>query len=385
MPRETRRNKLDNGIAVGQSVENAAALLMNAIEDMAFLINAERRVLCMNDALLQQLGKSVDDVIGTSIYDYAPLPWREGQADEIDAMFETQSPVFSEVEVYGCTVELRGYPVLDDIGDVSCFAVFMRDITERKRVEQQWLQSEMLRLEVQKDRDLLKKQEQFMSMVSHELRNPLTAIRGSLDILEQYYERLDDERRLKHFARIGQQVESMKSMLQDLLTLRKASSEGFQFAPQPVDVSLCCTQIYHDVVQESGNSRTFTLVDHGPTGFLMLDPTLLRHILVNLMTNAVKYTSHGGEIRLEIDQDDEDVICRVADNGIGIPTHEQKRLFEPFFRAGNTTRIEGTGLGLSIAQTCTQLHGGMISFDSIEGRGTTFCVRLPKVLAVEGV
>lgn len=363
----------------------SAVTLLDAFEDMAFLIDVDRRVLMMNRALLEILGKRAEEVIGTSIYDYAPLPWKREHIDEIDMMLDTHKPVSSEVEINDYILEVRGFPVVDAEGCITRFAVILRDITETKRLREQVLQAELLHMEVKKDRDLLQKQEKFISMVSHELRNPLTTIRGSLDILEQYHDRLDAQKRKKHFQRIGQQVDAMKALLQDLLAIRQVGVEGFHFSPQPVEAGGCCRRIYDDIVQQAGDSHLFTLIDHSPAEPVLVDVNLLRHILENLMTNAIKYTPEGGEIRLKIDQDANDLIICVVDSGIGIPAVEQAHLFEPFFRAANANGYEGTGLGLPIARTCAEAHGGSINFESVEGRGTTFTVRLPKVQAGAGV
>ncbi len=369
---------LDSRTHQRRTSENTATALINAFDDMAFLVDADRNVLIMNDTLLANIGKKACEVIGTSIYDHAPLPWQGNYADELDAIEETRAPVRSEVKVYGCTVELRGFPVFDDDGCIAQYAVFLRDITQQRRLQQQLLQSEMLRLELQNDRDLLTKQKKFVSMVSHELRNPLTTIRSSMEILELHYDDLTDERREVHFQRINEQVETMTAMLEDLLTFRRAESENFKFDAQPVYAGETCRAIFENIMMNQGVRHIFTFIDEGPTDPVYMDVNLLRHILENLLSNAIKYTPRGGEIRLQISEEIDDVVIHLSDAGIGIPENEQARLFEPFFRAGNATRIKGTGLGLSIARTCVEAHGGVINFQSVENEGTTFIIHLPR-------
>jgi len=110
---------------------------------------------------------------------------------------------------------------------------------------------------------------------------------------------------------------------------------------------------------------------------VMADEKLLNHILINLLTNAVKYSPRGGEIRLELSKADDDLILRVSDQGIGIPEEDQKHLFEPFHRASNTQQINGVGLGLVIALTSVEAWGGTIACESAIGRGTIFTIKLP--------
>jgi len=111
------------------------------------------------------------------------------------------------------------------------------------------------------------------------------------------------------------------------------------------------------------------------------DENLLRHILNNLLTNAVKYSKEGEAVELTLERLNGDAIFRVQDRGIGIPVADQKQLFGPFHRAGNASHLPGTGLGLVIVKRCVELHGGEISCESTEGAGTTFTVRLPLFVA----
>ena len=107
------------------------------------------------------------------------------------------------------------------------------------------------------------------------------------------------------------------------------------------------------------------------------DESLLRHIFTNLLSNAVKYSSPDQRVDFIVHREEHHAICRVADRGCGIPESDQKRLFQAFHRGSNVRQIPGTGLGLLIVQRCVVLHGGDIRFESAEGQGTTFTVRLP--------
>jgi signal transduction histidine kinase len=114
-------------------------------------------------------------------------------------------------------------------------------------------------------------------------------------------------------------------------------------------------------------------------GPMLLDEHLLQHILINLLTNALKYSPEDSQVSLHVCADGGDLVLEVEDHGIGIPPEDQARLFEPFHRAANATQVEGTGLGLAIVRENVLLHGGTISFTSMLGAGTTFTVRLPLV------
>jgi len=104
---------------------------------------------------------------------------------------------------------------------------------------------------------------------------------------------------------------------------------------------------------------------------------LLRHIFTNLLSNAVKYSSPGERVDFVVERDGDEAVCRIVDRGCGIPEADQKRLFQAFHRGSNVRQVPGTGLGLLIVQRCVDLHAGGIQFESTEGRGTTFTVRVP--------
>jgi len=123
--------------------------------------------------------------------------------------------------------------------------------------------------------------------------------------------------------------------------------------------------------------HTYIFKAESRMGQVMADEKLLHHILINLLTNAVKYSPEGGEIRLELSSADDDLILRVSDQGLGIPEEDQKHLFEPFHRASNTEQIKGVGLGLVVVLTSVETWGGTIVCQSAIGRGTVFTIKLP--------
>lgn len=365
------------------AAEQTAITLLNASDDMALLLDADRRVLVMNERLLKVLGKTQAEVIGRSIYEVAPQPWSRDREDELDAVVETGGSVRTEVDMMDHTVELRAYPVFDETGCLRRFAVFLRDVTKYRRTRRDLLQAEMLRLELQKDRDLFKRQAQLISFVSHELRTPLTAIQGSVDLLDTYGDQLDAERRQTHVGRIKEQVEVMKTMLTDLLTMRSLDSGTLKINPQPVELVAHCGALVAATAEHAATEQHFHLNASELPGPVQLDPDFLDHILNNLLSNAVKYTPPNGDITLSLEHSTDAadgshwLLLHVQDTGIGIPQAAHARLFEPFYRAENARRHPGTGLGLAIARTYTEAHGGTLTCKSVEGQGTTFTVRLP--------
>lgn len=213
----------------------------------------------------------------------------------------------------------------------------------------------------------------FVSNAAHELRNPLAGISGAIEVLQAGAKNDPNDR--DHFLkRLGEDAERMNRLTQSLLTLARVESRG---APEsePVDVPMAI----RDVVQACEAPPHVELVvdveaDLAATG----DPTLLRQVMIGLLTNAFKNTPPPGTVTVRGRHDsDSEVILEVIDTGSGIPAGELERVFERFYRRSESRKQEGFGLGLAIARRMVDVMGGRIGAESVEGEGSTFWVRLP--------
>lgn len=230
-----------------------------------------------------------------------------------------------------------------------------------------------------KEKELSELKSRFVSVVSHEFRNPLSTILFSTELLERYDEQLTSEKRVAYLSRIRNSVNRMNQLLTDVLTIGEVEAGSLQFNPISLDVEQFCTDLIEEFCFRSESEHTiqFSSAGTGSNPSPYLDEKLLRHILSNLLSNAIKYSPNGGCIRLNVYYEPEQVIFQIHDQGIGIPESDQPRLFSSFHRANNVNKIPGTGLGLSIVKQCVDLHCGSISVDSEIGIGTTFTVSLP--------
>jgi PAS domain S-box-containing protein len=269
-------------------------------------------------------------------------------------------------------------PMLDERGKPHQYIAIRYDITERKRLEAETLEQERLRVALDKEIEQRKMRDQVMRMLSHDLRTPLTTIRSSAELIQFYSDRMDDDRRARHFEMIQAQVSHMIRMMDDLLTLQRADSGGLQFRPVAADL----VAFVRDLVEESqaGASIRHDLKFEAQIEqqILPLDTGLLRHAVGNLIANAIKYSPEGGRVWVRIYAASAQwVSLSVRDEGIGIPPEDRERLFEAFHRGSNVGRIHGTGLGLAIAQQTALLHGGTLDVESEVGAGSTFTLTLP--------
>jgi len=246
---------------------------------------------------------------------------------------------------------------------------FLTDADERKRAEEE------LRRAFAKERELSELKTRFVALASHEFKSPIATILSSVELLEDFGERLPEAQRREVMSLVKGALRRMTDMLDQVLLIGRAESQGLEFQPHAVDPRAFCEQLIEETRRAAGGAA-ITFLRRGQAGRRLLDDKLLRHALGNLLTNAIKF-SNGARVTLELEADGEDVAFRVRDEGIGIPDADRPRIFSTFHRAANAQDVEGTGLGLAIVQHCVRRHGGSVDFESTLGSGTTFTVRVP--------
>ncbi len=240
------------------------------------------------------------------------------------------------------------------------------------------LRSRHLSLELKEANEL---KSRFVSMVSHEFRNPLNVILASAQILERSSEQWSQEKKHEFFRRIQTASRKMAQLLDDVLLISKSAVGKQKFNPAPCDLAKFCRELVAEIQLATGSTHNIVFVSRNQHTNAYVDEELLQHILSNLLSNAIKYSPQDSTIHFELTLQVGESIFQIQDEGIGIPLADQKQLFEFFHRANNVGNIPGTGLGLAIAKQCVDLHGGKITVESEAGMGTTFTVTLPSHVA----
>jgi two-component system phosphate regulon sensor histidine kinase PhoR len=218
----------------------------------------------------------------------------------------------------------------------------------------------------------------FVTTVSHDLRSPLTAILGYIELVERAGP--VNELQKEFINRVQSSVQQISSLISDLLDLGRIEA-GLDTTKEMIDISLLAKEAMVAIEGAAHQSQVNFVgsIDKG-MGQVFGDPIRLRQMIGNLLDNAVKYSKPGGKVEFTAHSEDEQVILRVSDTGPGIPRSEQPFLFNRFFRASNVPEdVPGTGLGLSIVKSILDNHNGRIWVDSKVSEGTTFTVVLPKV------
>lgn len=232
-----------------------------------------------------------------------------------------------------------------------------------------------LQASLEQERELKQLKSQFVSMVSHEFRNPLNIISGFARLLEQ--QNLPPERRADFSKRIQTAVKSMTALLNDVLEFGKAEASVLATNTTPLAIEPFCRKLIEEIRFGMGTYHTVQLDCGDKCATAHLNEALLRQVLTNLLSNAIKYSNPDSTIQLRLQCQATAVIFQVQDEGIGISPTDQVRLFESFYRASNVGNIPGTGLGLSIVKQVIEQAGGTIAVSSEVNLGTTFTVMLP--------
>jgi PAS domain S-box-containing protein len=246
-----------------------------------------------------------------------------------------------------------------------------QDITERKRAEEE------IRNALAKEKELSDLRSRFVTMTSHEFRTPLSTILSSAELLEHYGYNWREEKKLAHLRRIQSAVHNMIALLDGVLVIGKAEAGKLEFHPAPLELVQFCRDLVEEMQLMAGTQHEITFISQAECADGCMDEKLLRQILSNVLSNALKYSPPGKPVRFELDCQEEEATFRIRDQGIGIPEQDQRQLFEAFHRAGNVGNVPGTGLGLTIVKKSVDLQGGTIVVASQINVGTTVTIVLP--------
>lgn len=235
---------------------------------------------------------------------------------------------------------------------------------------------EELTKSLEKEKEVNDLKSRFVSMASHEFRTPLSTILSSISLLAKYTSSEDQPKRDKHIDRIKSSVKSLTDILNEFLSLGKIEEGKIEIKLDTFDLPEFIRDILNDMQVLLKPEQILKFIHNGkPITFT--DNHILKHILVNLISNAIKFSPEKSVINVESSIENEITTIQIRDQGIGIPIADQVHLFERFFRATNATNIQGTGLGLHIVGRYVELINGKIQYNSTLEQGSTFTVSFP--------
>lgn len=245
------------------------------------------------------------------------------------------------------------------------------EMDQRKKVEAQ------IRSMLENEKELNELKSRFVSMASHEFRTPLGGILTSISLIGKYPNTEDQPKREKHIQNIKKSVRNLTNILNDFLSLDKLDQGKVSSSPGQFNFTKFIDEGVEELKETSDKGHKFEVTHANPDVSVFQDKEMIRNVIINLISNAIKYSPERSTVFIRSKVQEENILVEIQDEGLGIPTEDQKHLFERFFRAKNVTNLQGTGLGLNIVKRYLDLMGGTICFNSKENVGTSFLVSLP--------
>lgn len=320
---------------------------------------------------LFNLGITSKKLIGTSYLDRLSPSVRPTIETALLQVFNGKKKDF-EVEYRGQSYNINAVPLFNDNKEIDKILVVEKNITQQKLVKQQ------LEDALKKEKELSEMKSRFVSMASHEFRTPLSTILSSNSLIEKYIERGTIEKTEKHLKRVKNSVNGLTDILNDFLSTDKLENNLVSAKLETFNYGSFIDEIKEDLESMcSEGQEIISELQFTRDSEICSDRNILRNILYNLLTNAIKYSRVQDNVFLKSVISESFLEVKIIDTGIGIPKKDQEKLFTRFYRAENATNIKGTGLGLVIVKSYLNLLEGEISYESIENEGSTFTIKIP--------
>ena len=395
-------------IFVKTRIMESAKLLKAIIEtaiDGIITIDDRGLVESLNPAAQKLFGYKLEEVIGRNISMLMPEPDKSGHDGYLSRYQHT-----GEKRIIGKGREVRGlkkdgstFPFRLAVSEVKyderiIYTGFIHDLSKEKEAERRLKDyaaeleglveertrslkktvnalseaKEEVSLSLIKEKELNQMKSRFVSMASHEFRTPLSSVQLSSVLIEKYAAPFENENIKKHVSKIKSAVGNLTTILNDFLSLERLEAGNVQSSMAAFDLVQLAEEVTEEMQMIAKDDQNIIYQHTGVERIVDLDQNLLRNCMINLISNAIKYSGEHTFIEFNTEIQDEKYIITVRDNGIGIPDLDQKNLFQPFFRANNTGNIPGTGLGLNIVLRYAGLMNGTVEFASEVNKGARF-------------
>ncbi|NND05597.1 MAG: PAS domain-containing sensor histidine kinase [Saprospiraceae bacterium] len=403
--------------------------IFNTMIDGIIIINEKGTIDALNPSAARLFGYTIEELRGQNVNVLMPSPHREGHDTYLQNYLSG-----GEAKIIGKGREVEGkrkdgslFPMRLAVGEVHMdkvhryFTGIIHDLSEMKKVEdslrvmnqglEKMVEKRTIKLteainklleinqkyedeiEQRKDTELILKEHQaklmemlekqkelndlksrFVSMASHEFRTPLSTILSSIALIARYGDLSDFDKQQKHIDRIKTSVKHLNSILSDFLSLSRVEESSFKINLETFQIAELLQEVNMDMVGSLKKGQRIIMEEEEPGKQMHSDKRILKAVLFNLLSNSIKYSDEGSEIKCRSVQLEGRNALEIIDKGIGIPLEDQKHLFTRFFRASNAINIKGTGLGLYIVKKYLEALDGELKMESEFGKGSTFTI-----------
>ncbi len=374
------------------------------------VINKLREIIQINPSAEKLFGYNAGELIGKKIEVLVPKKFTEKHPDHVDRFNRNPHPrsMGTTTDIFGLKKDGTEFPVEISLSPYTTaegtFVIaFILDTTISTQAKEKLknystelekhvknrtliLEEAIQELEktkkelfnaLHKEKELNELKSRFVSMASHEFRTPLTTMLSSLSLVTKYGEHNDKINQAKHVNKIKTSINNLTDILNDLLSVGKLEEGKIENMPESLNLKTFITEIISEMHSLAREGQHF-IHQHTGNEVVSLDKKILKNILFNFISNAIKFTKENGEIEIRAHVTNSAVRISIKDNGIGISQEDQKHLFERFFRGHNAAHIQGTGLGLHIVAKYAEQMNGSIDFQSTQNIGTIFTIIIPQ-------
>ncbi len=371
-----QRARLEKKLKEG---EDLFRLIAEHSSDLFCLHEPDGTIIYASPSSMQILGYSPAEMIGKKPLDFIESSYlKDVDRQTFISLLESRNSriryKFQHKNGSIRWLEATSNDIFDSTGDITRIQSFSRDITESVHLFDDLMKA------LSKEKELADLKSRFVSIASHEFRTPLSTILASAELLQLKLgvsPQGSKPNLMKSVETVIEEVERMNCFINDFLVLGKLEAGKTPFNPVPIDVTKLVSQIINAEFVNMKAERYVIPSISGKKRLVEADPSLFRHIFVNLLSNAYKYSSENQAPKVNIKYQKNGLVIDVIDEGLGIPKEDQKNVFSSFFRAHNVLNIEGTGMGLVIVKEFVELHNGTVTLESEENKGAKFIVTMP--------
>ncbi len=354
-----------------QSQELYRIIARNFPRGTISVIDKDLKYVFIEGQELFRLGVTSESLLGTPFPDRLQESIRKSTIEAILPVFDGETKKV-DLKIKDNEYLLNAVPLKGKGKKVDRIMIVEQNVTEQRRAE------ENIKNALAQEMELGEMKSRFVSMASHEFRTPLSTILSSVYLAEQYGEKGQIEKSNEHLNKIRGMVKNLTEILNDFLSIGRLEEGKVRVEAEEFELGEFFQELVDEMqgISKEGQRIIFNNSLNGKSW--TLDKKILRNILQNLFSNAIKYSDPGKEIFFQVSTNGEELFLEVEDQGMGIPKEDVGHIFTRFFRASNASNIQGTGLGLNIVSRYVELLDGKVEFNSSEGKGTKFQLRIPK-------